>query len=626
MMLRFSFFSDTFIEYDGWYIDNVGVVVDWFESNGSWTSDLILDNENGFAPSLDIDAHVPDGTWVKATVVPISGLYSEPTALPLIHSAEMYHVRIDFGTSNHQLTPRIMGLHSGAVRILNSADGSNGWKIPSSIDHSNQNLSNPTLTTVQIPGESVYGDAPIEEVSIISESAGALFEIRDGQGVLLANGALTNQSIVLPYATVNIRPTISLQPGGWLRYASFTGHLGAPMTTGSLDIGGDGNIDWTWDSNQSGSFGWYGGLCHPCSPTETQFNSSGVILDAGVALVAGNDITWTWANGDHDSLNAGQIRILEYPQSSIQNQSNPDDFVFMGMATSWHSTTSITELGPSLREIQSAAINGTGSATIDSGQLQIPINLQADVGGVSLSGVISHAPRIENTIISVPDGTMVPEQNVYIITSHSHLFDRNLFDVAILRLQSNTGVDIEVHVENLSEEPVALQIFGAEKMELLSVNIIEVGVLEYQLEWNLRTQWAFDDADTIQVLAEAIEADGFALGPAHSMIGGSNHQAMENDLEIVSWHVRDEKSRLLSNEWDTRYPFHAKSGSSISVTGKIRFEGQAGLHPTADSYTVGLEIDGINGTSQSIGNSGAFGDFSANIALPNGSENISISP
>ena len=54
-MLRFSFFSDTFIEMDGWYIDNVGVIVDWFESNGSWTSDLVLENSHGFAPTIDVD-------------------------------------------------------------------------------------------------------------------------------------------------------------------------------------------------------------------------------------------------------------------------------------------------------------------------------------------------------------------------------------------------------------------------------------------------------------------------------------------------------------------------------------------------------------------------------------------
>ena len=73
VMLRFSFFSDTFIEMDGWYIDDVGVIVDWFESNGSWTSDLIFENHHGFAPTIDVDASIPDGAWVKASFVDING-------------------------------------------------------------------------------------------------------------------------------------------------------------------------------------------------------------------------------------------------------------------------------------------------------------------------------------------------------------------------------------------------------------------------------------------------------------------------------------------------------------------------------------------------------------------------
>jgi len=637
VMLRFSFFSDTFIEMDGWYIDNVGVIVDWFESNGSWTSDLILENADGFAPTIDIDASVPNGTWVRASLIDANGssvpfglesnpLYCEFPALPYHDS---YRIQVEFGTNDHQLTPRITGLHSGAVRILNGADGTNGWDIPSSLIHDNigNNISNPTLNTMRISGSAAFGDAPIEDVIIIAESAGAIFQLWDGQGTLLATGMLNNQSIALPHAAVNIRPTIDLQPGGWVRYASFTGQLGAPMHNGALDVGGDGIVDWSWNFEPYGAFGWYDGTHENNSSTTpwTQWSPPGIMLDQGMALYAGADISWTWANGIHDSMTSGETRILQYPASTIQNQSDSQFFNFIGMAISWQSTISITGLGPSLREIQAQAINGTGPAKIVTGDLQIPIILQADRGGVGLAGSISHAQRIVNEIDSVPSGTMVPEQNVTIVSAHTHLFDSNLFDVAILRMQSNTGVAIEVHVENLSNEPEAIQVFGAEKMALSSVTVTKVG-MQIQLHWNFQTQWEFDDADWIEVLAEAIEIDGFTLGPASSMIGGSNHQAMENDLEVVSWQVRDEKSRLLSNEWDARYPLHAKSGSMVSVTGTVRFEGQAATHPSADAYTVALELENANGTSQSIGVSGDSGSFSASINLPNGSGNITISP
>ena len=37
---RYSFFSDQLLEYDGWYIDDAGVEIDVFESQGSWISDI----------------------------------------------------------------------------------------------------------------------------------------------------------------------------------------------------------------------------------------------------------------------------------------------------------------------------------------------------------------------------------------------------------------------------------------------------------------------------------------------------------------------------------------------------------------------------------------------------------
>ena len=633
VMLRFSYFSDTFIELDGWYIDDVGVIVDWFESSGSWTSDLILDNSHGFAPSIDIDASVPNGAWVRASLVDGNGTQltnsfaSDNLSFPVLPHHDSYRIKVEFGTNDHQLTPRIIGLHSGAIRILNTGDGTNGWDIPPSLIHDNagDNISNPTLNTILISGSAAYGDAPIEEVTIIAESAGAFFQLWDGQGTLLANGMLNNQSIVLPHTSVNIRPTIELQPGGWVRYASFTGHLGSPMNDGTLDVGGDGIIDWSWNFEPYGAFGWYDGH-HQNSTNQSQWVSPGIILDQGMALHAGADITWTWANGIHDSMESGEVRILQNPLSTILNQSDSQYFNYIGIGISWQSTTSITGLGSDLREIQAEAINGTGPATIVSGELQIPIILEASQGGVGLTGSISHAQRIVNEIATVPIGTMVPDENVTIETHHTHLFNRGLLDAAILRLQTSEGIDIEAHIDDLSGQPIATQLFGSEQMSLQSINVVSVDVDTYAIEWKFHTKWAFDDQDWIRVLAEAIESNGFTLGPGHAMIGGSNHQAMENDLEVISWEVRDEQSRLLSNTWDARYPLHAKSGSMIDVSGIVRFEGQANQHPSTDSFRVALELENANGTLQSIGSSTSEGGFLASIALPDESGNVTLSP
>ena len=157
---RFTFASDSIISYDGWYIDDVGVVVDWFESNGSWTSDLISENEFGFAPTIDIDASIPDGAWATASLVdvngnPLSGSFnSENQTFPVHPHLDSYRIRVEFGTTDHEQTPRIGGLHAGAVRVLNSAEGTNRWHIPSTLNHNAANISNPTLITIRISASS----------------------------------------------------------------------------------------------------------------------------------------------------------------------------------------------------------------------------------------------------------------------------------------------------------------------------------------------------------------------------------------------------------------------------------------------------------------------------------------
>ncbi|MDP6856968.1 MAG: hypothetical protein QGH13_05510 [Candidatus Thalassarchaeaceae archaeon] len=639
IMLRFSFFADTFYEYDGWYLDDVGIVIDWFETEGTWTSPLLIDNDYSFSPTLDIDANIPDGTWVTASILDENGAQlqngwpiAENSSFPALYGGESYHIELRFGTNNRELTPRINGLYEGAIRIFNAADGNNGWDFPYDIVHNRQNgnLTNPTLVTHSIEGSAAYGDAPIKAVEIIAEAAGALFEIRDGQGIIIASGSLTNKTIQLPYSAVNIRPTIKLQPGGWIRHTSFIGHLGAPMNNGTIDVGGDGLNDWTWSNEIADSFGWFDG-CSQCIngsiTSVTTWQTPGVMVDEGTVLQAQSNISWTWINGVQDSMVSGEVRILEHPWTEIQNQSNPAHFTFVPIATSWESTISITNLGSHLRLIQNDALNGTGPGQIISGNVHIPIVLSADQGGVKIvEGGIIHAQRIVNEIISVPVGTMIPEQNVTIVTQHSHLLGHSLFDAIDLRMESSEGKHIEMRIEDIWGTSQAIQRSGSTEMLLSDVNISLIGTETIRVAWNLQTQWAFDDQAWILVLAEAVEVDGFTLGPAHGMIGGSNHLAMENDLEVISWDVRDSDSRLLSNTWDSRYPFYVTADSQIDVTGVVRFEGVANAHPSHDSFSVALEAISGNTSSKSIGMTGLDGTWSASIVVPHEAGNVTVSP
>ena len=130
-MLRFTFFSDTYFESSGWYIDNVGIAVDVFEEIGNWTSPLIYADSLGWG-SIDIDAKIPEGTSVLATVLdfqgnPISGFNNKqfPVHLADIHglsgfdSGQGIYLQLQLSTLEEHRTPRIHEFSINGSRFLN---------------------------------------------------------------------------------------------------------------------------------------------------------------------------------------------------------------------------------------------------------------------------------------------------------------------------------------------------------------------------------------------------------------------------------------------------------------------------------------------------------------------------
>ena len=96
---RFSFFSDTYIEGDGWYIDDAGIEIDVFETAGSWTSQAISPDPIFGYGWLDGWYERPEGTHLlfdvlDANMNPILGhqnmslpaqLALDPSEHPTVH-------------------------------------------------------------------------------------------------------------------------------------------------------------------------------------------------------------------------------------------------------------------------------------------------------------------------------------------------------------------------------------------------------------------------------------------------------------------------------------------------------------------------------------------------------------
>ena len=134
--VRFSFFSDTYVESHGWYVDDAGVEVDVFETLGSWTSPPIYPNPTFDYGVFDAQLSLPNSTSINFTLLDQNG--SKISDLSLGQSIDLdiekypsVSVKADFYTEDWLVTPRIetIGL------------GSNVYLTPSHLIHAQQNSS-----------------------------------------------------------------------------------------------------------------------------------------------------------------------------------------------------------------------------------------------------------------------------------------------------------------------------------------------------------------------------------------------------------------------------------------------------------------------------------------------------
>ena len=262
--------------------------VDWFEEYGTWTSDPIYPEDMLGLDAIEIDADVPNGTWVKATVL---GMMNDGNStsrwtnmsLPLtllglegdglVNATQPIQIRLELGTTVPQLSPTVHALYLGATRVLNPRNlEQDGWTVDSAlvVDGTNRNVTNPTLTTHYLRSVPLVPTHPVSALSVSGIGAGVLITIRDEAEAVIHTGALINQTVqtTTPFAWFQIE--VALQAGGWIQSLKVDGMRGSPAVGASVDIGGDGLVEWQWPGPTPwGPLGWQTQSCwegYPCYP------------------------------------------------------------------------------------------------------------------------------------------------------------------------------------------------------------------------------------------------------------------------------------------------------------------------------------------------------------------------
>lgn len=120
---RFTFFSDQLIELDGWYIDDAGIEIDVYETEGEWTSNVLTPHPVFGWGSLDAFVVEPENTTVRFDVLDgngnaLPGYENRTLPIELALNPHLYpslKIRTHLVTSDALRTPSIERLTVGSV-------------------------------------------------------------------------------------------------------------------------------------------------------------------------------------------------------------------------------------------------------------------------------------------------------------------------------------------------------------------------------------------------------------------------------------------------------------------------------------------------------------------------------
>ena len=655
---KFRQIADSAVQEPGWYVDNIGLEVDWFETEGSWISPLISTHDLGYG-FVDADIILPNNTWYGVNVLDTTGHVidghenmSLPLSLSSIDRTTHQDVRIEvlMGTTDEYYTPLIRELSVGATRYFGE---SNGWNIPSSLVRlSNGTWENSGGATQVISGDSGYSSRPISSAMVtgnFTQTTASLITVGTQSVSAIAANSVLNLGGMKTY----ISPTITMAPGAMIETLAFRGEFAQPAHDASIDLANDGIIDWEFSSSPSyGSYGW-----------QTRVNSSSIVHSLSVT---GNDTLTVLVPEDAiiHTLLLGITPLGDTEPLTISSGGNN----FYQLATYNWSTTTISISSPQLvatstqvdssgrnwssieidltsspttsYEIGSFAIgyqlfenvSGLGQvvktyheANSNNGQVSIvnvPLTWNSVAGGVAIDGGVYHENMITNHPFTVPETWYPNNVSQSFTTQHHHLLGNENIDEIHLTGLDSSGDTVEIILSDIQSGGTFVQNSGFGMLKLNdSSNVSEIGG-RLVVNWQFNVDWDWDDSQSISWSAQGFDANGEGLSPATAQSGGIATQASENDLQVDSWQVKDLFDHDLSDMFSPSYPFWAKSGSQVSVSGTVRFQNTQDMRPSVDDFVVAVDIDGTN----VILNSVADGQWAGLVTLPVNATEANITP
>ena len=635
---------------------------------------------------IDVDATVPTNTTITGTLLDSStgqviGGFEEvdfPISLAGIDPDQHPHIKVqvDIDSLDPEVTPRIKKLSIGGKRFLTAeSTGANGWDLSTSIEVVD-GLLNATSIAGTITSPYLHSSRPIKSITLSGNySSGVALVAYDVNGAQLGTGGAGG--VAFTYPTTGFALSLSLPTNGWIDRMVFTANFALPALNPAVDVMDDGSTDWSFPSGDDyGHYGWQSlisGDANQVSATldldgssassvTVRIPTSASIYSGIVSIASDSDgfssaVTVTVAgasqsggSGDHifyNTLDVAQMGAINAQGTSHTDAETGRAWrdIIIELNSNTAQQVSIARFG--IGYVMFENISGLGPAvaayhdtqTTDDpppNLINIPVAVSADAGLLTIDGNLKFDYIITNRDFSVPN-TFYPHGDSYTVTTrHHHLHDNSDLSEIVLRGQASDGEVIEFQASNsadglwgLGTDAVTItQISGDSVIELNTSGsyIVEElhndGYTDITVNWVFDISWNWDDVDSIRWVAKALDRSGDTVWPAVAHSGESGRKAVENDLQIDTFEVRDQYDRLLSNQWSTFYPYPIREGSILNITGNVRFQDATDVRPSGEDFQVRLNLSG----SLILLNSNDDGFYEGIVNAPSGISEVTTSP
>ena len=621
----------------------------------------------------------------SSTMTPIPGFSGLDFPISLagldVETYSQLRLELTFDTQNSEVSPMVNEIRIGGARLLSaSMQGLNGWDISNGIELIDDVL-NATMISGTITSDYLHSQRPIKGLSFVGNSSGNVYvEVLDSFGNALgANTKGSSVSFTTPQTGYSLE--ISLPTNGYINTLSIVHDYGEPAKDASIDAAADGTIDWSFPSSLGrGHYAWQTNLIPDSSFGSSQgsnaltvsvdstgtsvysmvpvnsFVNSGLVsitsdaggFDApvGVSFAGSSFSTGSSSERHVTTLGSSQLVAINSLSSGWTDPDTSRDWriieISMTSSTQQYVTISGLALGYTIFE----NVSGLGTAIADyhnantqdnppPEDVAIPFEFSSTAGSISVDGDLVYAYFLTNRDFQVPN-TLYPDGNsIEIVTRHHHLTDNSEIRSISLTGSASDGETVSFVVENNADglwgqgSPVSFNQPSGSTVAPLDVSSSYVEILTHSdgyddivVHWIFEVDWSWDDVSSIHWVAKAMISNGDTVWPATATSGMFGTNAVENDIQVDSFEIRDEYGRVLSNQFSTFYPYTIKHGSDVNVTGTVRFQDSTSHRPNSDHFSVGLNLSG-NLFSLT---SGEEGSFSGIISPPGSLNELHLSP